>query len=100
MCSAGDFAVAVDLPTEHPDLHLEDGGEGCDGVRFVVLLPERLAPQAACMEMALLLPLLPPTSTPSPLPFLHLWGPEGFVNVCSCQMPALCSPPPSPYVCV
>lgn len=29
-----------------------------------------------------------------PPPFLHLRGPEGFVSVCSCQMPALCRPPP------
>lgn len=61
--------AVADLPAEHTDLHMEEEkGGGGDGVRFVLLLPERLAPQAACLEMASLQPPPPRFSFISGVP--------------------------------
>lgn len=69
----------ADLFAKHTDLV---------GVRVCVCGGDGLIPQAACLKMAYLqiTPPLPPLPRPF---FLHLWGNEGFVNVCSSQMPAL-----------
>lgn len=108
--AAPPLPAVADLPAEHSDLHMaeeerEGGGGGGYGVRFVLLLPERLAPQAACLEMASLQPLL--------LLYLHRPPPRfsfisGVPRALWASVRAKCQhsagPPPTspsfPYLCV
>lgn len=88
-----------DLSAKHTDLHMEEererrGGDGGPPSRWFC----SHSPPAPCSTGCLLgngITATPPPSAPPPSPslFLHLRGPRGFVSVCSCQMPALCSPP-------
>lgn len=90
-----------DLSAEHTDLHKkgegEEEGEGEEvlPVRFVLLLsPSALLHRLPAWKWHPANPssLSSFSSSTLPLAFLHLCGPEGFVSVCSCQMPALCTP--------
>lgn len=95
--------TAADLPAEHTDLHIEE--EEGEEEEMEALPPFVLF----SFSLSASLHRLPAwkwhccnpssCSSTSPSLFLHLWSPEGFVSVCSCQMPALCRPPSLP-VCV